>query len=263
MRPWDKSGFHVSQFSSSDDQPLEEQDVRDLIRPPRRVIAAKADQTGKRRLIMEGLCQLIGADAWAWSLLHMKLGSAPRQVVFLHEGISDDRLPHYLCCLEHEDLQWIRNRLVVDAVTRHQPLTRQERQLFTEWPEESIAFRTRVAKAKLRSFILMAWPKVTGGFSGIGIYRNADRPPFGSRESRIAHIVLSGIPWLHEQGWGEERADSLVNLSKRPREILGLLVQGRARKQLADDLGLSIHTVHGTRFMWDDDGDLLRVSDIG
>lgn len=235
----------MSQFSSSDDQPLEEQDVRDLIRLLGLVIAVKGDQTEKRRLIMEGLCQLIGADAWAWSLVHMELGSAPRQVVFLHEGISDDRLPHYLRSLEHEDLQWILNRFVEDAVTRRKPLTRRDIQLFPEWPESSQALRNWVDNAHLRSFILMAWPLETGGFSGIGIYRNADRTHFGPRETRLAHIVLTEIPWLHEEGWGVDRGSSLGELPPRPREILSLLVQGRARKQIADDLSLSIHTVHG------------------
>jgi DNA-binding CsgD family transcriptional regulator len=268
----------MTEPTSSDDILLDENDVRELVRLLGQVIAAKGDQTAKRNLVMEGLCRLLDADAWAWSLVHMELGSAPRQVVFLHDGIPDERLPHYLSAIEHEDLQWILNRLVVDAVTRRQPVTRRDRQLFSDWPEDSIAFRTWVDKANLRSLILMAWPIVTGGFSGIGIYRNADRPAFGARETRIAHIVLSEIPWLHEEGWGEERGDSLVNLSKRPREILSLLVQGRARNQIADDLGLSIHTVHGyvrdiyrhfgvnshleliNRFTRGDGGDLLKES---
>ena len=73
----------------------------------------------------------------------------------------------------------------------------------------------------------------------------AARPHFGPRETRLAHIVLTEIPWLHEEGWGEDRGASLGQLAPRPREILSLLVQGRARKLIADDLGLSIHTVHG------------------
>ena len=49
----------------ADDQPLDEGDVRGLIRLLGRVIAARGDQTEKRRLVMDGLCQLIGTDAWA------------------------------------------------------------------------------------------------------------------------------------------------------------------------------------------------------
>ena len=267
--------------ASSDDITLDENDVRHLIRLLGEVIAAKGDQTVKRRLVMAGLCRLIGADAWAWSLVHMELGSAPRQVVFLHEGISDDRLPHYLRSLEHEDLQWILNRFVEDAVTQRKPLTRRDGQLFPEWPESSQALRNWVDNAHLRSFILMAWPLETGGFSGIGIYRDADRPHFGPRETRLAHIVLTEIPWLHEDGWGVDRGTSLGELPPRPREILSLLVQGRARNQIADDLGLSIHTVHGyvrdiyrhfgvnshleliNRFTRGDGGDLLKESNVG
>lgn len=264
-----------------DDQPLDEQDVRDLIRLLGKVIAAKGDQTGKRRLVMDGLCRLIGADAWAWSLVHMEIGSAPRQVVFLHEGIPDDRIAPFLHSLEHEDLQRDLNQFVHEAVILRKPLTRRDGQLFPVWPENSEALRIWVEEARFRSFILMAWPLGTGGFSGIGIYRDADRPHFGPREARLAHIVLTEIPWLHEDGWGVDRGVSLGELPPRPREILSLLVQGRARKQIANDLGLSIHTVHGyvrdlyrhfgvnshleliNRFTRGDGGDLLKGSDVG
>ncbi len=228
-----------------DDIPLDLSDVRQLIRLLGDVIAAGGDQTTKRRLVMDGLCQLIDADAWAWSLVHMELGCAPRQVVSLHNGISDERLPHYLRSLEHDDLQWVLNDFVTEAVTRREPLTRRDTQLFPEWPGQSEALRTWEDKANLRSFILMAWPIETGGFSGIGIYRTPDQPHFGQRETRLAHIVLTEIPWLHEEGWGPNRGDSLGQLSPRLREIISLLVQGRARKQIADDLDISLNTVHG------------------
>jgi len=235
----------MNESAPGPDSPLDENDVRNLIRLLGEVIGAKGDQAEKRRLVMEGLCALLEADAWAWSLVHMEIGCAPRQVVFLHDGISAERLPHYLNAIEHADLQWILNRFVGEAVNSRKPITRRDMQLFPEWPEKSEAFRTWVDQARLRSFILMAWPIASGGFSGIGIYRHASRPHFGPRETRLAHIVLTEIPWLHEDGWGADRGESLGKLAPRPREILSLLVQGRLRKQIAEDLGLSLHTVHG------------------
>lgn len=224
---------------------ITDQDVRDIVRLLGDAVAAKGDLFAKRRLVMNGLLRIVDADAWAWSLAHLEMGSPPRQVVFLHEGIPQERLPHFLSAIEHDDIQWIMGRFIQEAVTQRLPMTRRDQQLFDEWPEGSEAYRKWVDDAHLRSHILMAWPLETGGYSSVGLFRESHRPFFGPRETRIAHILLTEIPWLHEEGWGEERGESLLRLAKRPREILSLLVQGRSRPQIADDLGVSIHTVNG------------------
>src|SRR5688572_10665033 len=47
-----------------------------------------------------------------------------------------------------------------------------------------------------------------------------------------------------QHGTSASEAPMLSLLTKRMREILGLLVQGKSEKEVASDLGLSPHTVH-------------------
>ena len=43
------------------------------------------------------------------------------------------------------------------------------------------------------------------------------RPRFGARDARLAHIVLSEIPWLHTAGLPEDRGQTAPALSPRLR----------------------------------------------
>ena len=91
--------------------------------------------------------------------------------------------------------------------------------------------------------IISSRPVDERSLSTIAIYRRPDQPPYSERELRLAHIILSEVPWLHEQGWPEDRGATVPRLALRQRQVLNLLLQGFPRKQIADSLDLSIHTV--------------------
>lgn len=72
-----------------------------------------------------------------------------------------------------------------------------------------------------------------------------DRPHFVEREARIAHIVLSEVPWLHFKAFPDRQSKEMTNLYPRHRTVLNCLCEGWSRKTIADHLGLSTNTVHG------------------
>ena len=88
-----------------------------------------------------------------------------------------------------------------------------------------------------------ARPTTDGQVSMIGVYRHSGRPLFDEREARIAHILLSEIPSLHEAISPLVLNDSVSGLSPRLRQVLNLLIQGYSRKEIASNLALSIHAV--------------------
>ena len=91
-------------------------------------------------------------------------------------------------------------------------------------------------------FSLRPIPEV--GTSVIAFYRPVSAPLFTPREARIAHIVLSEVSWLHEAGMPHAAAKPIPKLPPRCRLILLQIVAGRSRKEIAADLGLSLHTVN-------------------
>jgi len=85
---------------------------------------------------MKGLCELIDADAWAWSLVNMNPGERPRQVMMTYDGISDEALSHYLSAIEHSDMKWVLGSPVNRVITHGSPMGNHDEQIFGKSWEE-------------------------------------------------------------------------------------------------------------------------------
>lgn len=209
------------------------------------VAASRGDHTTQKRLLMDGLCKLIGADAWAWTLAcQFERDKPPVYVGFMYGGFSEERFPKYLHAVEHPATAALTLPLI--------ELTR-ERQAQTTQTVDEIApgtFGTYEAAhlweaAGVGTLLISARPLDERSASGIGVYRDAPAEPFTDRETLIAHIILREVGWLHEQGWPEDRGVTVPRLYPRQRLILNLLLEGRRRKDIAAQLRLSEHTISG------------------
>ncbi len=210
------------------------------------VAASRKDHTGMKRLLMDGLCELVNADAWIWALgCQMEDGKQPVYTSFLHGGFTEERFARYCTAIEHPDMAWLSAPILRELATRQSHLTRLRQQM-----DEKNLFLTSDAfplwsAADIGPIILSLRPLAEQSVGCMALYRGKDKPLFDERESRIAHIILSEVPWLHEQGWPEDRGISVPKLSPRLRLILNLLLDGRSRKDIANHLALSENTVSG------------------
>lgn len=245
------------------------------------VLAAPGSHAEKKRLLMDGLCGLVEADAWAWTLSQFVPGQAPTYVGFLHGGFDDGRFARYLDALEHADMKWMLKEFAEDLVSHRNHITRLRDQVVQDEYYLASPVSKLFSAANIGPIIISGRPVTGGGVSGIGLYRNGERAMFTERESQIAHIVLTEVAWLHDWGWPEDRGESVVKLTPRQRTVLNALIQGWCRKKIAVHLGLSVHTVHGyikavfshfgvhsqaeliSRFSWGSGGLLAKTSHVG
>lgn len=67
--------------------------------------------------------------------------------------------------------------------------------------------------------------------------------------SKVVELVLNGF--LHPDGEGPEETEAGGRLTPREREIVQLLAEGKTNKEIADVLGISVHTseTHRTNVM--------------
>jgi DNA-binding CsgD family transcriptional regulator len=198
----------------------------------------------QKQRLMDGLCEIIGADRWATSLA-CRYGTDPVPVYvgFSHGGFTEDNFARFLVALEHPDMPSL-NAAMLDEFRRHRAhLTRRREQIDVEnrFPE-SAAFPLWIA-AGLEHLIMSIYPLDEISESICAVYRRPGSQPFTARESRILHIMLSEVPWLHALGWPEDRGVTVPALTQRQRLTLNLLLEGHSRKLIADHLGISIHTV--------------------
>lgn len=68
---------------------------------------------------------------------------------------------------------------------------------------------------------------------------------FTPRECRIAHGLLTEVPWLHAMGWPEDKCAEIAKFSPRIWLVHEMLLQGFSRREIARHLDLSPETVIG------------------
>jgi DNA-binding CsgD family transcriptional regulator len=86
------------------------------------------------------------------------------------------------------------------------------------------------------------------GISWVVMLRRPGRPKFSERELRFADTVLAEVPWFHADDptpISTHGADGETPLPPRLAQVLAMLLNGRPRKEIAQGLGISLHTVHG------------------
>lgn len=223
---------------------LAEADVCAIVRLLGEVIATGHDFAGAKRQLLEGICGLVRADAWSWSLgRNAEPGEQPIYIGMAHGGFDPARYARLLLAAGHRDMAWTSERLLREMRERACHVTRMRQQVVDEAVFAASGVNAHLADADIGPFIFSLRPIAGGAVSTIAIFRRKDDPPFTERDTRIAHILLSELPWLHEQGWPGDRGATVPRLSPRQRVVLNLLLDGRSRKEMAASLSLSLHTV--------------------
>lgn len=225
---------------------LQEDDARAMVRLLGQTAAVEGGHQDKKRFLMDGLCRLIQADCWVWTLgCQLVPGEAQVYVSALHDGFDESRYAALLEALAHP--------VMGHAVETFYAAIAEEKTHTTMLRDEIDPRRIAYGpgpdalwkKADIGSLMLSGYPIDDNSLSAIAIYRRVDDTPFTERDKLIAHIILDEVPWLHMTGWPEDRGATVPQLSPRQRTVLNLLLDGLGRKQIADQLGITENTVSG------------------
>jgi len=225
---------------------LDETDVRHLVRLVGEVVTVPGGHAEKKRYLMDGLCKLIDADAWVWGLSCQREPDQPQiYVSMVKGGFTEQTFVKFLEACEHPDMIELASRFFLELKEKCTHLTRSRHQIADpDAIERSQAIHVW-KEANIGPTIMSMRPLDATSGSTMGLYRAHGKPEFTPREVRIAHIVFSEVPWLHEQGWPKDRGVSVPKLSRRQRLALNLLTSGQSRKQIAANMKISLHTAQG------------------
>lgn len=169
----------------------------------------------------------------------------PSFIGFEHGGWGEERFARYIEAMNHPAMQPVTHPSSIELQEKNIHLTRTQRQMDPDMLLENSAAAPFWERADIGALMTSQRPMTDGGISGIGDYRKSGLPHFTQREARIAHIILSEIPWLHFQAFPDKASREITRLYPRHRTVLNLLCEGWSRKKIAAQFGLSIHTVHG------------------
>jgi DNA-binding CsgD family transcriptional regulator len=230
----------------SDANPIAERDVRDMVRLLGGVAADPGDHAAKKCRLMKGLCALVGADYWVWALcVKLVPGEQPVYINAYNGGFGAEQMGAFMKAIDHPDFKNVTRPFAAELARKQTHLTRLQceidpknlfvdKQVFLLWKEAGIGP------------VLLSYRPLPqdGMLSAIALYRRHGKTSFDSREARIAHIILTEVPWLHTEGWTTLPSAAVPLLARRPRTVFNLLLQGLSRKQIAAGLKISEHTVN-------------------
>lgn len=223
---------------------IEIEEAREIVRLLGEIAMMEASRTERRRALMNGLGRMIGADAWMWfTSAHTIEGEPPAHTILLRGGLSDEQFSYMMEAVELSDMARLTAPFFRDYNATQGHTTRLRQQIGSDETFQATSVYQKWKCANIGPVILSARPNQDGQVSMIGLYRHFDRPVFNERDSRIAHIILSEIPSLHEDISPAEFNDGVVALTPRLRQVLNFQLQGCSRKTIASNLGISIHTV--------------------
>lgn len=222
-----------------------EADVRQMIRLLGEVARGRGSIEGKKRLLMDGLCRLIDADAWSWIVSRAaEDNDNPAIAAFLYGGLTNVEVGRYAQLMQDRNNTPIEYSALNALRQTHDRFTRSWDQLVT--PEEWYGPKNRPIIDQLGFEHVLYAVKILDGdglFSGISMKRRIGRPNFTDRERRIAHIVTGEVDWLHYDKNLDVVTREVRPLSPRLRTVLTLLVDGKSVKEVASQLNLSSHYI--------------------
>jgi len=227
-------------------EPLSEPDARAIVRLLGEVVAIEAGLVAQKQFLMTGLRSLIDADSWAWATtFSFQPNEVPLNSGFLTDGFSPEQSSKFQEALEHPDTGMLNATFTYEFEQKKTHLTRLRDQidLHGRFPQTAV-YPIWIA-AGVEQVILSIQQGRGGALSQIGVYRRPGRPPFNARDSRVTHIILGEVPWLHAAVLPSSLGSTVTRLAPRQRITLNLLLEGQSRAEIAKHLGLSVHTVDG------------------
>lgn len=225
---------------------INEKDVRSMVR----LLGDTATHSGchqeKKRFLMNGLCRMIGADAWLWGLAcQLKPGESQVYVGMTHEGFDEARFAHFLEAVEHPVMGKVVEPFYRSVATSRKPITMCRDEIDPDGLSKKGNVGGLWKRANIGDLIMIGYPIDKNSMSCLGVYQSLGAGNFNRRHQKMAHILLSEVPWLHLSGWPEDRGTTVPKLCPRQRTVLNLLLDGLGRKQIAYNMEISENTVSG------------------
>jgi DNA-binding CsgD family transcriptional regulator len=203
-------------------------DVRLLMRIVGDAVLVEGGSSGRRKFLLRSVAELISADTWGWR--YQELGSDGTSDFFiggkkslLPKSFSDiiettSHIVSHLKAISDKDL---------NSLSRS-PATTGPRVHLSSCGKRRLE-GLRVEEMRLSTIIFVRGPRSR---------------PFTERESKIVNILIEEVSWLSPPGHTPQSPPGMSQMSPRKQEVAKLLVSGQGRQDIAETLGISVHTTH-------------------
>lgn len=234
-------------MSRTDPSPssLAAEDVRAIVRILGEAVTI-ADAGEQRKFVMSRLAVLLKADAWVWGVSPLlEPGKQPVYLFHHTSGFDEERMARFLQAVDHPDSGAMTAPLAHAMIEAGSRVTRDLSRIISPERFHESPARPLWEAADVGPLLISIGPVPEVGTSVVGFYRHLGEADFDLRETRIMHILLTELPWLHHADLPHARSQGVIALSPRQRLVLNQLVLGASRRAIATHLHLAENTVHG------------------
>jgi DNA-binding CsgD family transcriptional regulator len=237
--------------SSDIDSPLPPDELRQMLSLVGTLAELPPDPAVRRRYVLAELCKLVGGAFGLAMCCHYEgpdhhlrvcsasmvgLGDLPERIFnkYLQTGLPPDPMRATIMAQTQPLVTWRRCEAIDDDVYR-----------------ASVHFRELRVPLGIDDCIYSARRHADGpgSFCLFELCRSTNDPPFAERERRIVHAIRQQecrLPNACGVACRAALTRSLgAGLSPRMQKLLPLLLAGQSERQIAQQVGLSVHTVHG------------------
>ncbi|MEO1528975.1 MAG: hypothetical protein AAFX06_26435 [Planctomycetota bacterium] len=222
--------------SSSANEMIPAEDAVSIAKLLGEIAGSDADVPSRKRLLMEGLVSLTDADGWLWSVTYSDHDKGqPMSLGVIHDGLTDEQFSGWVEASQVARPAPPEDGPITVALAEGEHFTRTRDQLVSddEWYSHPTVKKYRLDRG-IDDFLYSIFPLEGGQMcSAIGLYKNVGRERFTARSRRIAHIVLSNVPWLHFADVPKNESVSVPQLTPAQRIVLVYLLEGRRRSEIA------------------------------
>jgi DNA-binding CsgD family transcriptional regulator len=204
------------------------------------------DIASKRRFILSGLSDMVGADGWIWQQARAEPDGTIFNFSFMDGGWRTETQRSIGLAGNHTpESQEILKSLTAPIHPGSPHVTSLRRDFLPDsaWYGSGMFEKYR-KPASLDDFIFTYYIIGPREVSIIGLHNGLHSPPFTEEHRLIAHVITSQIDWLHRKDADVPAKTKVTGLSPRQRQIVMFLLTGDSVKQIASRLNLSINTVN-------------------
>jgi len=230
------------------EQFLGENDIRAVVR-----LVANAcdpvggtDGDGAKQRLMRALAEQLDADAWLWLIARVdEPAKKPIGLCVLHEGLGQEQYAAMVEDAEPGGDHTPIDRAMMELIARGRPFAQPRHRIIDDrqWYGHPSVERCYLDHGIDHTMFCGVPLDGAELVSVQALYRKIGKPAFNARDQRIVELVIGEVDWLHRVGLPGDGGRSAAQLSPRLRSVLVLLLEGRSRKEIADLLVLSPHTV--------------------
>ncbi|QDU27124.1 Bacterial regulatory protein, luxR family [Anatilimnocola aggregata] len=196
----------------------------------------------RKRKLLDDVRQLIDADVYIWSAAIPDPQQPDVMTTQLLDGgwTSEGQRVQAYKALSSPLVNQTLAPFSIEAAQQMRHVTRLRSEILTdEWMQQ----HGQVWHLSGLDYSLFTiYPLSPTSYSGTGFHRLLGKPDFNKREQSIVHFTFKHVEWFHRRNVDPSHIKVLL-LSPRERQTLILLLGGDTKREIAEKLGISEHTV--------------------